>query len=126
MDVVDYCLRDVMLTRRLFCAQCKTTARSNIPRTGEIVKDSRAEDMRLTEEQWQQIIADRIQKRQRESASFQAAHPLPQVTKKKNGGVNWALFASETHGRPNKTVVSIENDYLKGRLAWSRNSSGRL
>jgi hypothetical protein len=38
--------------------------------------------MRLTEEQWQQIIADRKQKRQRESASFQAAHPLPDVAKK--------------------------------------------
>ena len=65
------------------------------PRTGEIVKIRVPKIRRLTEEQWQQIIADRKQKRQRESASFQAAHPLPDVAKKaKQRGVKGVIRQS--------------------------------
>jgi len=72
--------------------------------------------VRLTEEQWQQIIADRNQKRQRESASFQAAHPLPEVAKKsKQRGVKGVIRQSSR--QPNKTEIRFENDYLKGWLA---------
>jgi hypothetical protein len=38
MDVVDYCLRDVMLTRRLFLRAMQNDGAIKHPRTGEIVK----------------------------------------------------------------------------------------